>query len=239
MDVVTVFYALLAYCMVLTVIVIYGMTQTPLKFFIKAKLLNQKILFKKIKGLNVMRFEVAKDRTSGSMRSRSGYYFKTPNSGFLLQPGNIPCFLMPASSNRSVGFELLEMVQALESKYKTRIDDFFGLQKLLARFNQEHPDKALKLPANVSVKPHDLDALFPQNMNVDDEEALIGLEKHKARLNNPLSIQHAIMIFIILIGLGVGVFLISKTFGGQCPSCTCILDAAKNITTTSGVIVGG
>lgn len=189
-----------------------------------------------------MQFELAKRKTAGSVKAKSGHYYLSEDSGFFLQPGNIPCFLAPASIGQTVKIEVLEFLAALEEAFGRVPEDNNELRDMVKTYNSavsQHKRPPLRIPSFMTVKPRDLDNLFRDNTNVDQQESLIEYEKRKSRIGDKLDIKHGIIIFIILIGLGVGLFLINKALtGNPCPACTCMYDVARNASTVGGMVTG-
>jgi len=231
MDILTTIYVLIAYSGIMTILVLFGFTQTPLKFFLQAKIKKANIVLKKVHGTRMLVFDVCSNRGKGAMKGREGFYFKNEDTGFLIQPGNIPAFLVPGTIAQTYNFDLLALVTALEKRYDASIQSYEDLKTHLRQYNKDYPGKEIKLPAYTAIKPRDIDKLFPENMNIDLQESMVQYEKRKATMFDKFTTQTAIMLFIVLIGAGVAFFLINKSLTGPaCPACSCMYEVAKNVT---------
>ncbi len=230
MDVMTVLYSLMAWAGITTILLLYSLKATPLRLFLQAKILGRYILPKKIKGLPQLKFEIGKPFGEGGIRTRNALYFKE-GKGFMMQPGNIPGFLVPGTIAQTVDTDFLMLVNSLEKVMGGKINSYDELKNAVRAYNTKHPGKPVRLPLYRSVELKDLDGLFPENLNIDLQESAIALEKKKASMADKFNMSVAISIMMVLIGVGILAFFLQKALAGQpCPDCNCAYNFARNAT---------
>lgn len=235
-DIELMIYGLIAWLGISFILIILLATQTPAFTFLKAKMQGKSVLFKKIKGTRMMDFELAKSVGSGALRTRKGYYFKNDDTGFFIKKGKLLGFLIPDSIAQTVNTDFLFVLEKLEKEYKKKITSFEDYKEAVKAYKKAHPnDNSIKVQPYLSVKFRDLDSLFPENLNVDLQESVIAIERRKASMMDKLNMKTAIIIMIILIGVGIVIYFISKSFQGTpCPACQCFYETAKNLSVLDG-----
>jgi len=235
-DLVIMVYGLILWMGISTILLFLLGSQTPAFTFLKAKLMNKNILFKKIKGSRMVDFEVAKNVGTGALRTKKGYYFKNDDTGFFVKKGKILGFFVPDGIAQTVNPDFLFVIEKLEKDFGKKITSFDDYKKAVTKYKQEHPDDdSMKIQPYMSVKFRDLDTLFPENLSVDLQESVIAIERRKASMMDKLNMKTAIIIMIILIGVGIVIYFITKSFqGNPCPACQCIYETARNMSVLEG-----
>lgn len=228
-------YGLMGYSALLTLLLILMLAWTPAATFFKARLIGGYVLFTKLKGLRMMDIRVGKLYGRGAIKTKGATYFISKESGILIKKGKIGAYIVPAGIASTTNMDAFGIFDTLEKETGMMIDSYEKYVEALKKYASLHPDKQIHIPAYRSVKFRDLDEIFSRNVNTDLQEAAFALERKKASLMDKFSMTHAMMIFIILVGVGLAAVFINMAFGDKTPcNCQCLLDTALNATRAIG-----
>ena len=238
-DLVMIFYGTLGYAGLMTLLVLALAAWTPAMTFLKARITGGWIIFEKLKGLRMVNIKTGKQFGSSAIKTKTGRFFISDESAFMISKGKAKAVLVPSGVGSTVNPDFLSIVDKLEATTKIKIVHTEDFQNAVAKYREMYPkEKAIKIRPYVSVKFRDLDKLFERNVNVDVQEAAFALERKKASLMDRFNVSHALIIFVIMMGVGVGIFIITKSFGeNSCPSCSCIYNnVSQAVQTVAGVV---
>lgn len=232
------FYATLGYAGLLTLIILGLIAWTPAFTFLKARLTNGWIIFEKLKGLRMVDIKVGKQFGTSAIKTKNGRYFISDESAFMITKGKAKSVLVPSSVGSTVSPDFLALVQTIEKSTGILIKSDADYKEAVKKYQTNYPDaKSIKIRPYTSIKFRDLDKLFERNVNVDIQESAFALERRKASLMDKFNMTHAMILFVILMGVGVAIFLITKSFGqNYCPACNCVLNGLNQ---TVQAVTGG
>lgn len=230
-------YGLMGYAGLTSVFIVMCFVWTPVACFLKARIIGGSVLFTKLKGLRMCDIKVGKMHGKGAIKTKGGVYYISKDSGVLIKKGKVPAFFIPSGVATTVNLDALALFDTLEKETNTTIDTYESYVHALQAYALKHPDKKIHIPAYKSICFRDLDEIFSRNINVDLQEAAMAIERKKASLMDKFNMTHAMMIFIILVGVGLAAVFINMAFGGdEACNCQCLVETiAQNVTALSGI----